>query len=189
MNDECLKCPCIECGKDKFTSRCLGCLADFCYQHLRIHRDELSRQLDHIELCRDLFQQSLNERMSSTEKYALMKQIDQWEEDSMEMIHHTAQQWRKMLIEQTNEYFQQINVSLVQLTKQLRKLRQQNDFNEIDLNHFKEKLKKLQKQFQQSPNIYIQQHPTTFINNISLLASFGKCRSFSFASIGLLCVV
>ncbi|CAF1276848.1 unnamed protein product [Adineta ricciae] len=174
MPAEIQKSHCVKCGKERFTSTCSGCLQDFCFDHLTMHQQELNRQLDHLELKRDLFQETFNDEINLPDKYSLIKQIEQWEEKSIELIHETANQCKEILFKHTNEYFHQIDICFMKLTEQLRKLRQQNDFNEIDLNYFKDKLKKLQQQFDRSPNIYIQQHPTEFISQISVLASFGK---------------
>lgn len=174
MPIEIQKSHCIKCGKERFTSTCAGCLKDYCYDHLTIHQQELNRQLDNLELKRDLFQETFNDEINLPDKYSLIKQIEQWEEKSIELIHKTANQCKDILFKHTNEYFHQIDICFMKLTEQLRKLRQQNDFNEIDLNHFKDKLKKLQQQFHRSPNIYIQQNPSNYIGEISVLASFGK---------------
>ena len=53
---------CFTCNKEKATSKCAGCLKDFCYNHLGDHRQQLASQLDEIEIHRDLFRQSLNEQ-------------------------------------------------------------------------------------------------------------------------------
>ena len=86
---------CITCGKEKSSVRCEGCLELFCYNHLTDHRQELSKQLDEIEIDRDLFRQTLTEQ---TNKHPLIKQINKWEEDSIRIIRQTANQWKQLLI-------------------------------------------------------------------------------------------
>lgn len=68
---------CVTCGKDKRAVRCEGCLQLFCYSHLTDHRQELSHQLDEIELNRALLQQTLNEQINNPTKHSLIKQINQ----------------------------------------------------------------------------------------------------------------
>lgn len=41
--------------------KCGGCLKDFCFNHMTNHRQELSKQLDEIQITRDLFRQTLTE--------------------------------------------------------------------------------------------------------------------------------
>jgi hypothetical protein len=48
---------CILCDKKKASSKCLGCLQDFCCNH----RQELSKGLDEIEIIHDLVRQTFNE--------------------------------------------------------------------------------------------------------------------------------
>ncbi|CAF0986505.1 unnamed protein product [Adineta steineri] len=174
MTKEIPRSHCVKCGKDRSTSTCLGCLNDFCYNHLAYHRDELSRQLDHIELNRDVFKQNFNEEIKHPEKYYLLKQIDKWEKDSIKIIQQTAIECKKILMQYREQYLDQIELNLNKLTEKLRKIRQKSDFNEIDLSHFKNKFHKLQKQFQLSPNVYIHQNSTALINKISIVAAAGK---------------
>ncbi|UJR16540.1 hypothetical protein I4U23_003440 [Adineta vaga] len=70
---------CLKCNKVKCTSRCGGCLQDFCFKHMEDHRQELNQQLDEIVLDHDLFRQSLNEQMKDPKCHSLMKEVDIWE--------------------------------------------------------------------------------------------------------------
>ncbi len=40
---------CIICEKEKATSKCSGCLEDFCFNHLAEHRQQLGKRLDELE--------------------------------------------------------------------------------------------------------------------------------------------
>ncbi len=63
---------CVTCGKDnKATLRCGGCLQEYCFNHLTDHRQGLSKQLDEIEVARDLFKQTLSQQTAEPEKHAL----------------------------------------------------------------------------------------------------------------------
>jgi hypothetical protein len=99
---------CITCDKEKSAVKCEGCSQIFCFDHLPNHRQELSVQLDQIELNRDLFRQTLNEQMNNSKKHSLIKEIDQWEEDSIKLIQQTANECRQVLRQHTNEHFNQI---------------------------------------------------------------------------------
>ncbi len=77
---------CITCGKEKSAVRCEGCLQTFCFSHLNDHRQELSVQFDDIEVNRDLLRQILIEQTTNPNNHSLIKQIDQWEEDSIRKI-------------------------------------------------------------------------------------------------------
>jgi sugar lactone lactonase YvrE len=172
---------CIICEKEKSAVRCEGCLQIFCRVHLNDHCQELSQQLDEIEFNRDLFRQTLNEQIENPQKHFLIKQIEQWELNSIEIIQKIAKECKEKLFQYTNEHFNRIEINLNQLTNQLKEIRRENDFNEMDLNQLKEKLTKLEVELDQIPNISIQQHSTSFIKKISVvvIGSSGK-KMFDF---------
>jgi uncharacterized Fe-S cluster-containing radical SAM superfamily protein len=169
---------CITCNKEKSAVRCEGCQQIFCRNHLTDHCQELSEQLDEIEINRDLFQQTLNEQINDPQKHFLIKQINKWEYDSIEKIQQTAKECRHLLLEHTTEHFNKIEINLTKLTDELRKTRQENDFNEIDLNHLKQKLTQLTKELDNPSNVSIQQDSKSFINKISVVISSGKCVNY-----------
>ena len=122
------KARCVTCNKEKSAVRCEGCLQIFCFDHLTNHRLKLSEELDEIEINRDLFRQTLNEQINDPQKHSLIKQIDQWEEDSIKKIQQTAKECKQILVPHMTEHFNQIEVNLTKLTNQLRQTRQENYF-------------------------------------------------------------
>jgi hypothetical protein len=169
---------CIKCGKEKATLKCSGCSQDFCYAHLTDHRQELSQQLDDIEVNRDLFRQTLNEQTNNPQKHSFIKQIDQWENDSIKKIEQTAKQCRELVLQHTTGHIQQIEVNLTKLTDLLRETRQENDFNEIDLQQLKQKLIELTFELDKPRNISIQHDSAPLINTISIVVSSRKCINY-----------
>jgi chromosome segregation ATPase len=165
---------CIICGKEKRTVTCDGCQQLFCFDHLTDHRHELSGQLDEIEMNRDIFRQTLNEQTNNPKRHALIKQIDQWEEDSIKKIQRTARKCRELLIQHTTDHINQLEVNLAELTGQIRQIRKENDFNEIDLNQFKQKLTQLSKELDKPTNVSIHQDSASLINKISVVVSSRK---------------
>jgi len=63
-------------------------------------------------------------------------------------------------------------------TDQIRLNRKENDFNEINLRRFQEKLTKLSKELDQPSNVSIQQDSASLVNTISVVVSSGKCVNF-----------
>ena len=59
-------------------------------------------------------------------------------------------------------------------------IRQENEFNEIDLSQFKTKLAKLVEELDQPINASIQQDSSSFINKISVIVSAGKDIKYIF---------
>jgi DNA repair exonuclease SbcCD ATPase subunit len=169
------KARCKTCNEEKRTVICEGCFQLFCFDHLIDHRQELNQQLDHIEMDRDLFEQALNEDTTDRQKHVLLQQIGQWEQDSIKKIQQRASECRQSVIEHINKNIHQIEAKLTKLTDQIRKIRQENDFNEIDLKEFNKQLNQLQQQqIHESSNFSIQQSSTLFVNEISVVVATRK---------------
>ena len=62
------KVQCFTCDKEKAAYECKGCLRDFCFIHLKEHRQMLSRQLDEIENDHNLFLQTILEEKEHPKK-------------------------------------------------------------------------------------------------------------------------
>ncbi|CAF1374226.1 unnamed protein product [Rotaria sp. Silwood1] len=169
------KAQCSKCNKVKSAVRCEGCLRMFCYEDLPRHHQELSKELDEIESNRNLFRQTLTEQTREPKNHSLIKQINQWEEDSIKKIKQTAHECRQILLQHMAEHITQIEVNLAQLTDKLKETRQENDFNEIILNQFKNTLTQLAKELDKPLNISIKQENTVLINPISVVVSSSKC--------------
>ena len=157
---------CSKCGKEKATTKCGGCLKDFCFNHWEPHRQELTQQLDEIDVNRDVFRQSLTQQSEQSNNYALIQQINQWEQKSIKEIQQTAEQARKIVLSHKDKHVQQLESKLTKLTRQLRESREENDFNEIDLQHFQEELDKLTIELNKPTSIRIREEQTTFITKI-----------------------
>ncbi len=162
---------CIKCSKEKATMRCGGCFEDFCYKHLGDHRQELNKQLDEIEVNRDLFRQSLTQQIEQPNNHQLIQQINQWEQKSIKIIQQTAEEARQKWIANGNEHIHQLEINLNKLTDQLRRSRDEDDFNEINLRQFQEELAKLKKELTKPSNISIREDSTSFIKKISVYVS------------------
>ena len=147
---------CIICEKERATSRCGGCLKDFCFNHFLEHRQELSQQLDDLENRRNVFRQTLSEQTTEPQRHSLIEQINQWEKDSIEKIRRTAEEAKELLLNHTTEHIEKIEVKLKKLTEKVKEIRKENDFNEIDLNQLKDKLQQLEEELHQPSNISIE---------------------------------
>jgi hypothetical protein len=165
---------CKICGKERRAVKCEGCSQIFCFDHLPVHRQQLSDELNEIETNRDIFRQTLNEHTDNPEKHSLIQQIDQWEKDSIKKIKRTAKECRQLLLQHSTENIYRIEAKLADLTEQIRQIRKEDDFNEIDLRQFKQKLVKLTKQLDQPSNVSILQDSTSLIKNISVALSSRK---------------
>ena len=162
---------CGTCGKGKATSRCVGCLQDFCLTHFIEHRQQLSRQLDQIEQDRDLFQQTINEQKINPQNNLLVQQVDQWERDSIEKIQQTAREIRELLSNHVNENIIGSKKKLDQLTQQIKSSREDDDIMESDLQKWKEELQQITQQLNKPSNITIEQTEIPVVNKIRVQLS------------------
>jgi chromosome segregation ATPase len=90
------------------------------------------------------------------------------------MIEQTAKECRESLFEHTSKSINQIEINLAKLTDQMRQIRKENDFNEIDLNQLKNKLTQLAKELEKPANVSVQQESKSLINKISIVVSSRK---------------
>src|SRR4051812_16979349 len=74
---------CKACNKVPSVFLCQGCQKDFCSNHAKKHRQELSKQLETITIEHDQLKQNLDEYMGKSSHHPLMKEIDQWETQSI----------------------------------------------------------------------------------------------------------
>jgi len=165
------KTQCVTCEKEKATSRCVGCLQDFCFNHLAEHRQQLNKQLDDIQIHRDLFLQTINEKTTNnSQKDLFIQQIDQWEHESIQKIKQTAEEIRHIVSIHTNDNFGPTKDKLNKLTEELKNSREKDDIIETDLQKWKEELQQIKEELnrQSTPNIIIQQSSTPLINKIQV---------------------
>lgn len=171
---------CKKCGKEKVTSKCSGCFEDFCYTHLGEHRQELSKQLDEIEVHRDQFQQKIAEQAANnTQKHALIQQINQWESESIERIKKTAEETRQLIEKLSSESTDRVEQNLNQLAAEVKHCREEDDIMETDLQKWKEELQQMAQQLNKPSNIEVRLGATPLINRIQV-ESLGKLQLMEF---------
>ena len=165
---------CVQCEKEMIAYRCKGCSQEFCVIHLPDHHRELGLQLDGVEYECNFLRQAIIEQTKNPQIHALIQQINQWEEYSIDLIRRTAKEARQVLIKHGAENTDTIQVKLVELTEELKITRDKNDFNELRLDQFKRKLKELEEQLNKPSNISIRHDTSSFINRISVVISSCK---------------
>ncbi|CAF1369602.1 unnamed protein product [Adineta steineri] len=166
-----IRAKCSICNKANATCLCSGCSKDFCFQHLIEHRQILDKQLDEIINDHDQFQQTITQQKQNPLSSPLTQQIDQWETNSIEKIRQTAHQCREIVTKLTQKSIIYIEKKFIELSEKLRKIHEENEFNEIDLNHFKLKLTQVTREFIEPSNICIQLDSQEFIKKISVISS------------------
>ncbi|CAF0882836.1 unnamed protein product [Adineta steineri] len=161
---------CSVCNKGNTTYLCRGCSKDFCFQHLTEHRQILHRQLDEIINDHDQFQQTIIQQKQNPPNSSLLQQINEWEKNSIEKIQQTAQQCRETLMKLTQKSINDIEKKFTGLSQKLKETREENEFNEIDLDHLQLKLTQVTEEFLQPLNISIRQDSQELIKKISVIS-------------------
>ncbi|CAF3105315.1 unnamed protein product [Rotaria sp. Silwood2] len=145
--------------------KCGVCSQIFCRKHVNEHRNLLSHQLDEIDLEHDILHQMILEEKNKEKHYdPLLKEVDKWERDSIRKIQQTANEARqqvKILFGSQND---RISKGLHDLTEQLRKIRIDDNFVEIDLHKWTNMLEKLQRDVTNAtPLTTISEDPTKLV--------------------------
>ncbi|CAF4783396.1 unnamed protein product, partial [Rotaria magnacalcarata] len=100
---------------------------------------------------------------------SLVKQVNEWERDSITKIKQIAEDCRRKLIKLTDDNIAEIKKKLNQFITDFKKIRDDDDFHEIHLNKLRLLLEELKKKLQQPLNVSILEKRTSFINKISII--------------------
>jgi chromosome segregation ATPase len=166
---------CNICRKARGICKCEGCLNVFCHDHFGNHRQELNKQLDGVEVDRDIFRQILNGQTAEPQKHALVQRINDWERDSINKIRQTAEEARRMLLEHTTRHINEIEGKLNTLTDQLKQSRRENDFVETEICQWKEELIRLEDDLVKLSNIGVREDSKPLVSKIYVDVLDGKC--------------
>ncbi|CAF4362814.1 unnamed protein product, partial [Adineta steineri] len=114
------------------------------------------------------FQQIINEQ---NQNHSLIEQINEWEVNSIEKIQQTAKDCREIVIKLSQTFIDDIEMKFNDLSEQIKQIRQDNEFNEVNLNYLKNQLIEITEILNNPSNISIQQNSQSFINEISIIIS------------------
>ncbi|CAF4139501.1 unnamed protein product [Adineta steineri] len=165
------KTQCFTCNKGKITYLCEGCSKRFCYIHIPEHHQKLNEDLHHIIDDYNEFKERINKQKQNPQNHSLIKQIDQWEMDSIEKIQQKAKESREMVIGSLQTCINDIETKFNDLNKQIQQLQIENDFNEFNLSFLRKQLRKITEELNNPSNISIPEDPQSFINEISIILS------------------
>ncbi|CAF3905655.1 unnamed protein product [Rotaria sp. Silwood1] len=135
--------PCSKCDKAAGIFTCFGCQKDFCYRHVAEHRQELNKQMDELTTNHDQLQQTIVEQEAQPNCHPLIQKINEWEQESINKIHRTADDARKQVITILEMHRTQVIHDLTCLTEKLSEAHKADDYVETDLKEWMEKLDKL----------------------------------------------
>ncbi|CAF4205189.1 unnamed protein product, partial [Adineta steineri] len=162
---------CFTCHRENNIYTCEGCSNRFCSIHLAEHQQRLNEELNHIIDDYNVFKERINEQKQNPHNHSLIKQINQWETDSIAKIQQKAKDCREDVIKSSQTLLNDIEKKFNDLNKQIQQIHKENDFNEINLNYLRNQLRKMTKELNNPSNISIQQNSQTFISDISIISS------------------
>ncbi|CAF1385389.1 unnamed protein product [Adineta steineri] len=165
------KTQCFKCNKNKITYSCAGCSKEFCLMDLTEHRQILNNELNHITNEYKKFTQTINEQRQNPYNHSLIKQIDQWEVDSIEKIKQKAHNCRKIAIESLQTYINTVEMKFNDLNEQIKQIHKENEYNEINLYYLRNELIKIRQELNNPSNMSIQKNGQSFTNDVSIVLS------------------
>ncbi|CAF0821123.1 unnamed protein product [Adineta steineri] len=182
---------CFICNTEKITYSCEGCSKRFCLTDLTEHQQLLKEELNHIINDYDQFKQRINEQKQNPQNLqsnSLIKQINQWEIDSIEIIQQRAQNCREIIIKTSETFIYDIEKKFNDLCEQIKQIHNENEFNETNLNYLTNELIDITQELNNPSHISIQRDSESFINEISIVSSkkpkFKKWKEHAITVVG-----
>lgn len=146
---------CSVCGKVPSLSFCVGCERVFCIDHVEQHRLDLAGLLDKIILEHDQCKQTIIQYTEETNNHPLMKQINEWETQSIHKIQQVALDARKQVLNAFQHFASNAITKIKTLTEDLTKAQHEDNFSEKELKKWMETLVKTKKELEKPPTINI----------------------------------
>ncbi len=164
---------CSICGKIPSLSFCMGCQRVFCTEHAEQHRLDLSGLLDKIVVEHGQCKQTLIQYTEESNSHPLMKQINEWEIQSVERIHQVAIDARKQVLNAFGQFAANAIATMKSLTEELTKAQEDDKFLEKDLRQWMDTLVRIKKELDQPPTINIRKggSDVPFISKIMISVS------------------
>jgi hypothetical protein len=136
--------PCFKCDKGVGRNMCIGCQQYFCNMDYNEHQKQLAKEIDNVTQKHDeLHLHLIMENMGS--EHPLLVRINEWEQRSIDRIHIVANEARTKLKQSLDQVKQETKASLSQVADQLKSSRENEDYTEIDLKIWMNKLESLKK--------------------------------------------
>jgi hypothetical protein len=119
---------------------CQGCSQAFCSKHIADHRRKLGNEMNEIISEHDHLKNTFTQHTTDPNQHPLIKQIDEWEKESIAKIQQKAKELREQLLQPAATQINELSKRLEPLSEQLTTGRELDDFVEPDLVFWKGKL-------------------------------------------------
>jgi len=161
--------------KQVAVTNCEGCSKAFCIKHMVDHRRLLDEEMNVIINEHDHLKNTLNQQTIKPDFYSLIKEIDQWEKESIAKIQQRAEELRQELFQSGGAHTGDLLKKLQQLSEQLKRGREQEDFIEKDLQLWKKTLDNLKTDLTSTSTISLDRHNNiSLVQNITLILTKSK---------------
>ncbi|CAF0951255.1 unnamed protein product [Adineta steineri] len=161
---------CFICNQDRIPYLCVGCSKNFCIKDFVNHRIILNQELNHIIDDYKQFKQRFDEQRPDPHDISLINQIEQWKIDSIEKITQKAKECTEIVTKSSQTSYDDMVKKYNDLNEQIKQSQNEDEFNEINLNYFRNELKKMTEDLNNPPEASIQQDSQPFINGISIVS-------------------
>ncbi|CAM4817381.1 unnamed protein product [Rotaria magnacalcarata] len=159
---------CCQCKKTKGTLICDECSKDFCPKHMIEHVDDLCEQLNKTDDQFNQFKLQIEEQLVKPETHELMKEIDNWERESIEKIQKMANDIRQELSSCLISFIDDLNAKFRYLTEQFIQCRTEENIINSNIQFFNEELNLLKNTLHKPPFFKILYKSRIFIKRIRL---------------------
>ncbi|CAF1169271.1 unnamed protein product [Rotaria magnacalcarata] len=160
---------CIKDCKIRPTTTCLGCSEVlYCGPHHKQHRDDLHAELLQVADNCNQFLEEIKVLIHNPQKHALMKNIDEWETQSIAKIRQMAKESREEVLPYVKNFIPRVETKLASLNAEVRQNLDDCDFMDTDIENSTKELQRLKAILNDPPDFTVQQDPTEFINKIYL---------------------
>ncbi|CAF3209705.1 unnamed protein product [Rotaria socialis] len=170
---------CCQCRKTKGTLICDECSKGFCPKHMIEHVDDLREQLNKTDDEFSQFKLQIEEQLVKPEAHELMKEIDNWERESIEKIQKMANDIRQELSSCLISFVDDLNAKFRHLTEQFIQCRTEGNIIDSNIQFFNEELNLLKNTLHKPPFFKIQYKSRIFIKRIRLTKNTPFLRSLT----------
>jgi hypothetical protein len=134
--------------------------------------------MDEVTLDHDQLRQTISEYTSEPHHHPLIKQVDEWEQTSVDKIHQAANDVRRQILMNVEKHTTRITKTLERVKQELSKAHDDEEYFETDLEQWKKKLDTMKKELAEPSTINIRHVErgmfliSKIIFNVSTLTQF-----------------
>src|SRR5271154_2230924 len=126
--------------KQMAAALCEGCSQALCTKHFIDHRRFLGEEMNVIISEHDQLKHTLNQQTTNIDSHPLIKEINEWEKESITKIQLKAKELRQELLQLTTVHLDELSKKLQYLSEKLKEGWEDDSFVETDLQDWRKSL-------------------------------------------------